>query len=292
MIASLAVLGLPAAAHAAWPGREGRIAMVVEPPAEATHDFESRVVTVRPNGTDPVVVRVCDYETTTEPCLPGGRRPLAWSRDGRRLAVSWGGRIAVVNADGSGWRFITSGANRNWYPSWSPDGRWIAMARYDEGTKAQDLYLVRADGSGERRLTRRAGVWDTAWSARGELAYVSRRGVSVTNARGRRHRVLVRNPVGAEGLDWAPNGGRLLLTRPGELSSLRGWSVNRTGRLRREPRVLTGAFWSPTGRRLAVSSTRGFDLRRANGSLRRSVEADVAQWGLPDAHAWQAVPRR
>lgn len=34
-------------------------------------------------------------------------------------------------------------------PVWSPDGRWIALIR------AGDLYVVRADGSGLRRVAQR-----------------------------------------------------------------------------------------------------------------------------------------
>jgi Tol biopolymer transport system component len=35
---------------------------------------------------------------------------------------------------------------------WSPDGRWIAVA-INAGNDTSDLYLVRPDGTGLRRLT-------------------------------------------------------------------------------------------------------------------------------------------
>jgi len=36
-------------------------------------------------------------------------------------------------------------------PAWSPDGDWIAFASNHEGN--YDIYLIRPDGSGLRRLT-------------------------------------------------------------------------------------------------------------------------------------------
>ena len=52
-----------------------------------------------------------------------------------------------MNADGSGLRRLTRHAeNMRWF-AWSPDGRTIAYLRNRE------VYTVKADGSGERRLT-------------------------------------------------------------------------------------------------------------------------------------------
>jgi TolB protein len=54
-------------------------------------------------------------------------------------------------------------------PSWSPDGRRIAFQRDFDPVRGQvdyDLFTMRADGTGERRLTRSPGVqdWQPAWS--------------------------------------------------------------------------------------------------------------------------------
>jgi TolB protein len=46
-------------------------------------------------------------------------------------------------------------------PAWSPDGGWIAFVsdRSDRDRHENEIYVMRADGSGLRRLTRN-DVWD------------------------------------------------------------------------------------------------------------------------------------
>jgi hypothetical protein len=50
--------------------------------------------------------------------------------------------IAVSRPDGSGFRLLGEGSS----PEWSPDGRWIVFER------GRDLWVVRRDGSGARRI--------------------------------------------------------------------------------------------------------------------------------------------
>ena len=52
--------------------------------------------------------------------------------------------LRVVNADGTGGRRLTA---EGFAPVWSPDGKYIIFSR----SKAR-LYLIKADGSGERYL--------------------------------------------------------------------------------------------------------------------------------------------
>lgn len=293
-LCALAIFLAPASAHAAWPGAEGRIALVVSPDAGSAPIYESRIVTVRPNGSDPVVVRMC-RPMNAGPCSQTESvRSLAWSPDGKRLAVAVGGRIAIVNADGSDWRFVTPGVSYDRYPSWSPDGRRIAFSRTHLPSLAKDLFLVRADGGGERRLVGGDGVGDTAWSSRGQLAYTSTRGGRIVkvDARGRHRRVLARGS-NSTGLDWSPDGSRLLFHKGRDYGSSTAWTVDTRGRERRVSSRLVNAFWSPTGRRLATMGGPRFDLIRSNGSRIRTVTPRTSTaWGTPVAQAWQPVPRR
>jgi TolB protein len=98
----------------------------------------------------------------------------SWSPDGKKLVVEWisarphgrdGGRqsdIAVVNADGTGLRFLTHTAALETEPVWSPDGTMIAFAgdrhvkrgrHLDRNGPAFEIYTMRADGTGVRRIT-------------------------------------------------------------------------------------------------------------------------------------------
>lgn len=83
-----------------------------------------------------------------------------WSPDGGRIAFcsSRGSHpqlhIHVMNADGTGvTRLTDGGAGRgDCFPTWSPDGRQVAFTSDRSGNR--DVWVVEADGSGLRQLTR------------------------------------------------------------------------------------------------------------------------------------------
>jgi Tol biopolymer transport system component len=78
--------------------------------------------------------------------------PSSWSPDGRTLAFTGVGGIYTVHADGSGLRRLTG---HSYGPTWSPDGRKIAFIsdRDDRAHHASDIFVMNADGSGQRNLT-------------------------------------------------------------------------------------------------------------------------------------------
>ncbi|MGQ9586377.1 MAG: TolB family protein [Anaerolineae bacterium] len=81
-----------------------------------------------------------------------------------------GGNLYVVGADGMGPRRLTQGMD----PAWSPDGEWVAFVRWQE---RPGLYLIRADGSGERLLCGAPQVRTPTWSPDGEqIAFAIQKG--------------------------------------------------------------------------------------------------------------------
>ena len=77
-------------------------------------------------------------------------------------------------------------------PAWSPDGRRIAFRSIGIGRVNSDLYVVNADGSGLRRLTRNAAKlrW-FAWSPDGRtIAFLRNGEVYIVKADGSGERRL------------------------------------------------------------------------------------------------------
>lgn len=136
---------------------------------------------------------------------------LDWSPDGRELAItgepvadggSGGVRLLVMTAASGAVRDL--GPADGGRPSFSPDGRRIALAR------GGDIHVVDAStGSRVRLLT--PGTASTAeanptWGARGEIAYEASDGVRVRPATGGTSRLLRR---GARYPDYSADGRRI-----------------------------------------------------------------------------------
>jgi len=105
--------------------------------------------------------------------LNAGGRP-DWSPDGRLIlfrTVSTSnrhhGNLYTIRPDGTGLRKLTS------YPapktvingSFSPDGKWIAFSRFSDSPYPA-VYVMRANGTDVRRVTRSTGIYDVDWGPR------------------------------------------------------------------------------------------------------------------------------
>ena len=99
---------------------------------------------------------------------------VEWSPDGKHLAYTQDYSLWLMNPDGTDQRQLLAGQDvRN--IAWSPDGRLIAFEAGNVWPKDpnapsnQDIWLVRADGSGLRNLTNSAGIGDRhpSWSLDG-----------------------------------------------------------------------------------------------------------------------------
>ena len=82
-------------------------------------------------------------------------RFCAISPDGSTIAFSYKGDLFTVPVQGGTARQLTSNAEYDAYPVWSPDGLRVAFASAREGSL--DVYLIDKDGGAPKRLTTDSG---------------------------------------------------------------------------------------------------------------------------------------
>jgi Tol biopolymer transport system component len=131
----------------------------------------------------------------------------AWSADGARLAFERGGDIWMVGVDGSNASQLTTGAERDGQPDWSPRGDEIAFSR-DPDPGTSEIYALDVTTRNVRRITSEssrnegcfgAWAWAPAWSPDGRsIAYEVERGGSSTCTPSRGHDVFI-HVIGGDG---------------------------------------------------------------------------------------------
>jgi Tol biopolymer transport system component len=189
-----------------------------------------------------------------------------WSPDGKRIAFI-GGRpkgsshLWMMNADGSGKRMVVreqDPVGSPGRPSWSPDGTRLVFVGAQISTDA--LYVVRADGSGLRRLAGDIGS-DPAWSPDGkQIALSDTVGQLVLiDLTGKKTRTLTSDQTCAEWPTWSPDGRRIayVASEPGcfgDTSSIHLVDADGGG-MRGLTHPLDGFYdqspaWSPDGREI------------------------------------------
>jgi Tol biopolymer transport system component len=175
---------------------------------------------------------------------------VAWSPGGTRIAYTsdevGNGSIYIVRADGSDPQAILVGQSGSgaFDPAWSPDGKWIAIAR-GVGNHETDLYLIRPDGTGLHKLLERPGTeTGPSWSPDGTTIVFSgsewRAGET-----GERDSIFTVPAGGGEvtrlttgdhdiGPVWSPDGSQIVLERspivPEGTDERRVWVMDADGR--------------------------------------------------------------
>lgn len=192
-------------------------------------------------------------------------------------------QICIMNADGSGFRQLTSDPVRHYYPSLSPDGTSVVYAAFRE-QNVHEIYELDLDDGSVSRLTNRIGV--------NNGPEISPDGNTITFMRGnpntQQNQIWVmnrdgENPAnvpGALGWDptWSPDGRSILFAsdREGGVQlftvSLSGNAIRRISNL---PAIRGRSDWSPDGQFIVTYSgepwNRELYIMSADGSNTRQL---------------------
>ena len=224
----------------------------------------------------------------------------------------WG--LFVMNPDGSGKRRL---ARHFWISNfgesplaWSPDRRKLLFSAHVSRSAApcasycgKEIFVINADGSGLRRLTRNTVAdGEPAWSPDGQKIAWSRSDgtgadIFVMNADGSDQQNLTRKPGDQGGPRWSPDGRAILFTAVSPVQPPLGsfpyrdvYVMNADGSGQRK---LThtreagefGPAWSPDGQHIAFSRKAGsleevrIVVMNADGSAQHAVTPKLAHTG-------------
>ena len=291
----------PAAGHAAFPGRPGKLV------------FSSVV-----DGDKDIYAAEAEPGSAWQGLTthPGEDAQAAWSPDGARVAFRARRpgehyfEIYLVNADGSGERRLTyaprpanDAVPYSSQPSWSPDGTEIVFRSNRDGEP--DVWLMSADGTDPRQVADDPGDERyPGFSPDGtRIAFTSTRDgdtdVYTMRRDGGDVQQLTLNDVYDSAPAWSPDGARIAFERgaAGDDPANEVWTMAAGGgderRLTTNDALDEGPAWSPDGARIAFTSARSdpdgdIFVMNSDGSDQHVVAASAALEESPD---WQSLPQ-
>jgi len=294
LAALVTVLALAVPGHAAFPGKNGKIAYF--------SGAEQDIFTVDPDGANST--RLSDQ--------PAFRVFPSWSADGARIAFSGTNQfgIAVMNADGTGETQLTSTPWFDLQPAWAPDGTMVAFDHTEQCDLQRcttNVRVVNSDGTGIRTVCCGRGyrATDPSWSPDGsEIAFTR----APDPAREPRELWRMR-PDGSGAVrvccdgfnvgapDWAPDGASILFLGRGVMTVRPDGSAPETVYTPPAGDRVLDAVWSPDGTRIVLSQDPAGDdtsarlyVVDADGSNAHPITDPQATSDNHVSPSWQPIP--
>ena len=236
----------------------------------SNRDGNRHVYVMNTDGSD--VRRLTDAADRMQLNLDVGRCGIAWSPNGRHIAFSAHtghitlAQLHLVNVIDGGIRKVIDEVSTQCDPSWSRDGRWIAVEAGGLGDGTQGIFAISPDGNAVRRLTDPPRYRDMqpTWSPDGRrIAYTTTSNfapnnfydVFVTDIGDNARVDLTEHEEAAQYPAWSPDGRSILYARSwtGQLVRL-DLDTMEPHQLTDDPIEYRYPEWSPDGRSIVVQA--------------------------------------
>lgn len=287
--AAIAAAAAPAA-HATFPGKNGRVAYAGTGTGETDDGGKLSyrgIGTVSSEGgrdRSANFLRQCslaDGVPEQGDCGIDYRSP-AWAASGRVLAFDAGDSLAVIGRGGGDFEALRAVSDDDGEPAFAPSGKRLAFS--GRRGRTRNLYVVDLRSGRARQIVRRASAPD--WAARGRrIAFVRSGNLFSARDDGRRVRRLTRS--GGRAPSFSPSGRSIAFARRGGIYVMPA-AGGRARRVVRCSRCAEPAF-SPDGRRI-VYEQGGLRVARVSDGRRLATLIFSAGEAFDAAQpAWQPV---
>jgi TolB protein len=291
MLAAIATWsGLPAVAHAAFPGTNGKLAYGS---ARSGYPADNDLYTMADNGTGETRITSMNLDELNAAWSPSGAE-IAFERTNGLRSDIW-----IAKADGTNLRQLTTHPANDTRPAFSNAGTKIVFASDRNSTAGtSDLFVMDANGANQVAITNTPTIDESypAWSPDGTAIAFSRDGDIYKVSPSGANLTRLTSSVNAEiEPDWSPNSGQIVF-RQGINADDELWKMNANG---------TGQFmlttngsvpeerpvWSPLGDKIAFirGAFKAAEVYTMNpdGSGATRITNNTVMDASP---AWQAIP--